>query len=56
MKLKRKEDQKVYASVLLRRRNKIIKRNRGWGVLGRKRGEEVKRGEESGMGVDGRDV
>jgi hypothetical protein len=35
MKLKRKEDQRVDASVLLRRGNNIIKASRG---LGRKRG------------------
>ena len=38
MKLKRKEDQRVDASVLLRRKNKIIKGSRGWEGLGRKRG------------------
>ena len=37
MKLKRKEDQRVDASVLLRRGNKIIKGSRGLGELGRKR-------------------
>jgi hypothetical protein len=37
MKLKRKEDQRMDASVLLRRGNKIIKRGRGWEGLGRKR-------------------
>ena len=37
MKLKRKEDQRVDASVLLRRVNKMIKRSRGWEGLGRKR-------------------
>ena len=37
MKLKRKEDQRVDASVLLRRGNKIIKGSRGWKELGRKR-------------------
>jgi hypothetical protein len=36
MKLKRKEDQSVDASVLLRRGNNIIKGNRGWEGLGRK--------------------
>jgi hypothetical protein len=50
MMLKKKEDQCVDASVLLRRGNKII---RGSGVggegLGRGRG---KRGEESGIGGD----
>ena len=37
MKLKWKEDQRVNASVLLRRGNKIIKGSRGWEGLGRKR-------------------
>jgi hypothetical protein len=44
------EDQRVDASVLLRRGNKIIKRSN---TLGRKRG---KRGAESGMGGDGEDL
>jgi hypothetical protein len=39
MKLKRKEDQRVNASVLLRRRNDIIKGGRGWEGLGRKKGQ-----------------
>jgi hypothetical protein len=37
MKLKRKEDQRVDASVLLRRGSKIIKRSRGWEGPRRKR-------------------
>ena len=37
MKLKKKEDQSVDASVLLRRQNKTIKVRRGWAALGRKR-------------------
>ena len=37
MKLKRKEDQRVDASVLLRKVNKIIKRSRGGEGLWRKR-------------------
>ena len=37
MKLKREEDQRVDASVLLRRGNKIIKGSRGWERFGRKR-------------------
>jgi hypothetical protein len=37
MKLKRKEDQRVDASVLLWRGNKIIQGSRGWEGLGRKR-------------------
>ena len=38
MKLKRKEDQRVDASVLLRRRNRIIKGSRECEGHGRKRG------------------
>jgi hypothetical protein len=38
MKLKRKEDQRVDASVLLRRVNNIVKGNRGWEGLRRKSG------------------
>jgi hypothetical protein len=37
MKLKKKENQRVDALVLLRRGNKIIKGSRGWERLGRKR-------------------
>jgi hypothetical protein len=37
VKLKRREDQRVDASVLHRRENKIIKGSRGWEELGRKR-------------------
>ena len=37
MKLKRKEDQRVDASVLLRRENKIIQGSRKWEGLRRKR-------------------
>jgi hypothetical protein len=42
MKPKKKEDQSVVASVLLRRGNKIVPGGRGWEGLGRKerRGEE----------------
>ena len=50
MKLKKKENQKVDASVLLRREIKIIKGSREWKEHGRKKrggGEKV---EESGMG------
>ena len=44
MKLKRKEDQSVDASTLLRKRNNIIKGSREKEELGRKRvGEEKKR-------------
>ena len=56
MKFKRKEGQRVDASVLFRRRNNIIKGHREWEELGRKRREGGKRGEESGMGGDGDDV
>ena len=38
MKLKKQEDQRVDASVLLRRGNNIIKESRRWERLGRKRG------------------
>jgi hypothetical protein len=55
MMLKKKEDQGVDVSVLLRREN-IIKGS-GWGLvgggLGGREEEEGKRGEESGMGGDG---
>jgi hypothetical protein len=44
MKLKRKDDQRVDSSVLLRRGNKIMKVSRVWEGLGRKRGEGEKRG------------
>jgi hypothetical protein len=43
MKLKRKENQIVDASVLFRRRKDVIKRSRGWTGLGRK-GEWRKEG------------
>jgi hypothetical protein len=46
MKLKRKEDQRVDASVLRRRRNNIIKGSRGWEGLGRKKGGQ---GEKEGQ-------
>ena len=39
MKLKKKEDQRVDASVLLRRGNKILTEGREWVGLGQKRGE-----------------
>jgi hypothetical protein len=38
MKVKGKEDQRVDASLLLRRWNNIIKESRGWEGLRRKRG------------------
>ena len=57
MKLKRKEDQSVDASVLLRRRNNIIKKSRGWKGLGRKRGRGGEKEEaRSGKGGNGYDT
>jgi hypothetical protein len=47
MKLKKKEDQSVDASVLLRRGNRIVMGCREWEGLGRKRGGQ-------GRGVGGR--
>ena len=45
MKLKRKEDQRVDASVLFRRGSNIIKGNRGWKRIGgREEWERKKRG------------
>ena len=44
MKHKKKEDQSIEVSVLLRRQNKILMGGRGWKELGRKRGW----GEEKG--------
>jgi hypothetical protein len=45
MKFKRKKDQRVDASILLSKGNKIIKGSRGWDGLGRKRrGGGEKRG------------
>ena len=53
MKLKKREDQSVDASVLLREGNKILTGGRGWEGLVRKRGGGVKkRGKGSGMGGD----
>ena len=46
MKLKRKEDQRVDTSVLLRRGNNIIKGSRGWVAFGKKR---EGRGEKEGQ-------
>jgi len=55
--MKKKEDQSVVASVLLRRGNKIITGSPEWEVLGRKRKGE---GENGGAGLlvgrDGQDV
>jgi len=55
MKLKRKGDQKVDASVLLRGENKIIKGSIMWDGLENKKGVGG-RGTESGMEGDGGDV
>jgi hypothetical protein len=44
MNLKRKEDQRVDASVLSRRKNNIIMRSTRWEGLGRKRRGEGKKG------------
>jgi hypothetical protein len=53
MKLKKREDQSVDASVLLREGNKILTGGRGCEGLVRKRGGGVKkRGKGSGMGGD----
>jgi hypothetical protein len=49
LKLKRKEDQRVDASVTLRRGNNIIKGGRGWEGLGRRKGVGGEKGAESGM-------
>jgi len=46
MKIKRTEDQRAAASVLLTRENKIIKEGTGWEVLGRKKRGEEKRERE----------
>jgi hypothetical protein len=55
MELKKKEDQSVDASVLLRRGNKVIigDENRGREVSGRERGGGGKKGAGSGMRGDG---
>ena len=44
MKLKKKKDQSVYASGLLRKKNKTIMEGRGREVPGREREEGVKKG------------
>jgi hypothetical protein len=53
VKLKKKEDQSVDASVLLRRGNKILTGSIGRKGLGRERGGKGKREAGSGMGEDG---
>ena len=55
MKLKKKKDQSVDASVL-RRGNKILMGGRGWKGFGRKRGGERKKGAGSGIRGDGGDI
>jgi hypothetical protein len=45
-KLKKKEDQSVDASDLLRRRNKIVTGGRGWKELGRKTGGREEKGKQ----------
>jgi hypothetical protein len=49
VKLKKKEDQRVYASVLLRRGNKLITGSRGRERLGGRK--EAREKEEAGSGV-----
>jgi hypothetical protein len=57
MKLKKKRDQNMNASVLLRRGNKIFTGVRGWEGLGRKRGGwGRKKGAGSCMRGDGNDI
>jgi len=56
MKLKRKGDQRVDVSVLLRRGNRIIKGSRWFEGLGRKKGGRGKNRAELGLGRDGGDV
>jgi hypothetical protein len=46
MKLKKKEDQGVGASVLFRRGDKVTMGVRGWGALGGKRRGRVKKGQD----------
>jgi hypothetical protein len=55
MKLKKKEDQSVDASILLRRENKIIMEEMGRDLGGREEGKG-NRGTGSGMGRDRRKV
>jgi hypothetical protein len=57
MKLKKKEDQNVDASVLLRRGNKILMGGRGWEGHGKKRGGEGrKRQVISGIRANGNNI
>jgi hypothetical protein len=44
MKLKKKEDQSLDASVLVRKGNKLLTGARGWERLGIQRGEEGEKG------------
>jgi hypothetical protein len=55
MKLKKKQDQSVGASVLLKSENKIITSGRGREWPGREREEGGKKGPGSGMGGGGDD-
>ena len=50
MKLKKKEDQIIDASALLRRENKIIMGGRGWEGLGRNRGGGWEKGDRNRCG------
>jgi hypothetical protein len=52
MKLKKKEDQRVDASVLLRRGNKILTEGREWVGLGQKRGEGEEKGRQEQVWVE----
>ena len=56
MKLKKKENESVYASILLRRGNKIITEDRGRKVPGGREVREGKKGAGSGIGRDRRQV
>ena len=63
MKVKKKEDQSVDASVLLRRGNKIITGARGWEGLGRKRGgreeksgDRIRCGRRRGRCTEGQEI
>jgi hypothetical protein len=59
MKLKRKEDQRIDASVLLRKGNKIIKGSREWERLGRKRrggGGKIRHGRRWRRCTEGQEI
>jgi hypothetical protein len=53
MKLNKKEDQSLDASVLLTRRDKILMGGRGWEEERRRMGERMA---QSGMGGDGDEI